>query len=305
MVMIRRNVKRRPGPPKSVKLLKEKDKMTEPAHHEHSRNREDRQVGARFRGLRAAVPVGAGRFFRGRFVAVPALVAVLAATGGWQGAQAAETGVRQPSMTVLGRAEVSVAPDLVRVAIGVGTEAKTAAEALTQNSSLVSGIISEAESLGIDKRKIATSRLLVQPVIAQRKSSARDVPEVVGYGVTNTITIEISPVGKAGQVIDRLVARGANRIDSITFDVSDAEERRDGTRTAAVKAARAKAELLAGAAGVRLGRVLDIREAGASEPVPRTRLAMRAAAAVPIEGGEAVLESQVEVTFEILEGSAP
>ncbi|MEJ1160438.1 SIMPL domain-containing protein [Prosthecomicrobium sp. N25] len=246
------------------------------------------------------------RFFSGSGSLATALAAVML-TGVLalrvQPAEAAEP--VSPSLTITGRGEVTAVPDVVRFTIGVATEARTAGEALAENSKAVSAVVAEAEALGIDKRKISTARLLVQPVYASRKVNGREVQEVSGYAVTNALSLEISPVAKAGSVIDRLVGKGANTIDSIAFEVSDADARLDEARTSAVKAARARAELYAAAAGVRLGRVLEIRETSREMPMPRMRPMASKAAAPPIEAGEATLGAEVDVTFEILQGSSP
>lgn len=218
-----------------------------------------------------------------------------------------------PRMVVVGRGSVTVVPDRVRITIGVVSQAATARDAIADNAKNASALIDEAVAAGVPRRDIATARLSLQPIMPAPKASSVSkaaaepgVPKPLGFEVSNTVTIQFGPVEKAGEVVDRLIGKGANRIEGLSFEVSDAEKRLDGARRAAVEAARAKAELYAAAAGVRLGRILEIGEGAVSVPGPRPLATMRMAAApTPIEAGETTLEAEVQLTFEILPGSAP
>lgn len=238
-------------------------------------------------------------------LAATALFIVFASTAWLQPApaRAQSDAVRteKPTLTATGTGSVVAVPDRVRIDIGVTTEAKTAAEALAENSRAVAALIAEAQAAGVERRAIATARLSIRPVTAQRKNAGRETSEVVGYAVTNALDIRIAPLERAGPLLDRLVSRGANTVENIDFEVSDEDKRRDGARTEAVKAARAKAELLAAAAGVRLGRILEIREGGAPAPRPVMAARVRSFAAAPIEAGETAIEAQVSITWELQE----
>jgi uncharacterized protein YggE len=102
-------------------------------------------------------------------------------------------------------------------------------------------------------------------------------------------------------VLDAAVADGANTLNGMTFGLADPEPAYNEARKEAVADARAKAELLALAAGVKLGPVLSISDAGAmTDPAPMYRDAV-SASPVPVVGGELGLIANVSVTFEIAE----
>ena len=104
-----------------------------------------------------------------------------------------------------------------------------------------------------------------------------------------------------GQFSISSCSRAETQVHGIAFEVSKADTLRNDARKAAIADARAKADLLAAAAGARVGRVLAIEEGGARAPQPRVyaagRAAMAKSAAPPIEAGSQRLDAHVSVTW--------
>ena len=108
-------------------------------------------------------------------------------------------------------------------------------------------------------------------------------------------------VSKLGAVLDAAITDGANTLNGISFELAEPRPVLDQARKAATEDARARAELLAAAAGVKLGRVLSISEGGGyGGPMPMFK-ADAASAPVPVEAGEIGLSAAVTVTFEIVQ----
>ena len=104
-------------------------------------------------------------------------------------------------------------------------------------------------------------------------------------------------VKRLGDVLDQAIALGANQINSIGFDVANAETLKDEARKQAMVNAKRRAELYATAAGVQLGQVLRISES-VTQAISRRPMAGRAmAASVPIEAGTRTLTVEVHVTY--------
>ncbi len=106
-----------------------------------------------------------------------------------------------------------------------------------------------------------------------------------------------------GPILDTLVQSGSNQINGIAFGIDEPKKVLDEARKKAVADARAKAELYAKAAGVALGRVVQISESSAvMPPVPMMRMAVEAAAqdaSVPIAAGQQTVSANVSITYEI------
>ena len=108
---------------------------------------------------------------------------------------------------------------------------------------------------------------------------------IVGYWVNNSLSITIRQLDTAGQVLQAAIEAGANSISGLTFTLGDPEPVKDSARALAVADARNRADVLADAAGVRVGKVLAIREVSLSlPPIFRGGAADEAASGqVPVE----------------------
>ncbi len=204
-----------------------------------------------------------------------------------------------PAISVTGEASISVPPDRAEIDAGVTTDAKTAREASDANNVAMGKVIAALKGSGIDEKDMQTSRISLQP----RYGPNRDTPApIIGYRASNRVTIRLKDVAKVANVIDTLVAAGANDIGNVNFMVSNASKLLDDAREKAVADARRKAEIYARAAGVALGAPLSVSEGGASGPVFRGKMAMpaaMAAAPTPIAQGEETLSVSVGVTWAI------
>ncbi|GGB35637.1 membrane protein [Roseibium aquae] len=208
-------------------------------------------------------------------------------------------------ITITGRGEVNVAPDMAVITTRVVTTGTTAPEALSQNSTDLSAVISQIKAAGIEERDIQTSGFSIYPRYDHSDNRNGNPPRIVGYEVANGVQVNIRNLEKLGDILTLVVASGANQIGGIQFDVSDPGSKLDEARTRAVADARHKAEVFAKAAGAELGTVMSISEAGATLPRPvgmRLEKAMMAADAAPIEAGESTLSASVTITWQLIGG---
>jgi hypothetical protein len=126
---------------------------------------------------------------------------------------------------------------------------------------------------------------------------------IVGYTVSNQVIAHVKNLKTVGPVLDTLVQSGSNNISGITFSIDDPKKVLNEARKKAVADAKAKAELYAEAAGVSLGRVVQISESSAiTPPVPMMRMAVETAAAdasVPIAAGQQTVSASVSIVYEL------
>lgn len=216
-----------------------------------------------------------------------ALMAVLALP--LAGPLAAQEAPRR--ITVTGEGRVEAAPDLATLTAGVQSEALTAAPALEATSTAMRAVFDALAAAGIAPADMQTSQLSVDPVWADDGSG-----RVRGYSASNLVTIRVRDVTQLGAVIDAVGAAGANRVFGVAFELAEPRAQLDAARERAVADARAKAELLAKAAGVTLGPVLSIREGGEPAPGPMFRAEM-ADAAPPVAEGVVGIEARVEIVY--------
>lgn len=230
-------------------------------------------------------------------VAAPATFAATAP------AMAAEAGQTAQTLSLTGEGTASAAPDQATVTSGVTSEGKTAREAVDANSKAMAALLDAFKKAGIQASDLQTSGFSVQPRYAQPKEGSSEAPHIDGYEVRNQVTARIRDLTKLGAVLDTAVSTGSNQIDGISFGVTDEAPVLDKAREAAVADAKRKAELIAKAAGVKLGRILAIAEPG-TDTGPRPMMAayaMDKRSAVPVEAGESEYTARVSVTWEIVQ----
>jgi uncharacterized protein YggE len=199
-------------------------------------------------------------------------------------------------ITVTGQASVAVAPDTAMIRIGVSSQGKTAREASDANAKRMTAVLAAIKASGIAERDIQTSRLSLQPQYDPNKGGTA---RLLGFQVTNQLSIRIHNIDHLPAILDRAIAAGANEMSGIAFIVSEQSKLLDQARDDAIADAKRKAELYAKAAGAKLGRVVAITEEGAPAP-PRPMQAMRAGA-VPVAPGEQTLRATVTVSYELVQ----
>jgi uncharacterized protein len=212
-------------------------------------------------------------------------------------AQMVQAETPAPRITVTAEGRVESAPDMATITLGVQTQAKTAAAALAENSARLAAVLGRLKAAGIAERDLQTSGLSLGPQLDYSRDG--QAPRVIGYEVSNLLTVRVRDLGLLGGVLDQAVSDGANTFHGLAFGLADPTAALDAARVAAVTEARRKAGMMAGAAGVKLGAVLDMAEQGGmmdQRPMFRGAVAMEASA-VPVQGGEVTYSVSVTVTW--------
>lgn len=205
----------------------------------------------------------------------------------------------ETTITLSGRGSVEQTPDIAMISVGVSVEAKTAAEAMAQQSTQMNGVFSAVKASGVADRDMQTGNISLNPVY-EYPNNAR--PRLTGYQATNTINVKVRDLKNLGKTLDAIVKGGGNTINGITFSVDKPEQHQNNARVAAIKDAAAKAELYAQAVGYKVKRIVTINEESfyPQPPMPvMMRMQDMAAEATPIAAGEVSLVQTVNVVFEL------
>lgn len=199
------------------------------------------------------------------------------------------------TISVTGTGHSAAAADRAVLTLSVVSDGATPREALDANNKSMQAVIDALKSLGYGVTDIQTSGLGLSPKYDNSGSEMK----LIGYTASNGIALKVKDVARLGEILDLTVTAGANRIDGLTFDVADKDKALSEARVAAMKDARAKADLMAGALGVAVGRPITVSESYSS-PQPVAMQTMNAAdASVPIASGQVGLEANVSVVFEL------
>lgn len=213
-----------------------------------------------------------------------------------------------PQLTVRGNATLQVPADQLQLQVGVVTEAKTAKQALQENTAKVQNIERALKTLGLGSKEYKTSRFQIQPRWSTRPSQyhGRWQPEIIGYQVNNSFSIKTRQLELGGKIIESCTRAGANTIDSIIFNLANPRTSRAQAITAATANARADANALASAAELKLGEVLKISLDNATTAPLRSRAmafeAETAKSSLPslnLSPGEVNVRASVSITYRV------
>ncbi len=225
---------------------------------------------------------------------------------GLSGAARANDNEPVPRIMVNGEGTAELVPDMALLQLSVTRDADTARQALDANSAAMAQVIKALREQGIAERDIQTSNFGIQPryVYPQPKAQGeREPPRIVGYTVRNGLDVRVRDLAKLGAIIDQSVTLGVNEGGNIMFTNDDPAAAIDKARASAVQDAAARAKTLASAAGVKLGRLLEISENSYNPgPAPMMRaemMASKAADAMPVAAGENSYQVTVSVSYAI------
>jgi uncharacterized protein len=162
------------------------------------------------------------------------------------------------SLSATGEAEA--VPDLATIMIGVETFGADAKAANDANSRKAAEIAKALEKFGVADRDIQTANLSLSRIDYGRRKGQ--------FQASNTLTVRLSDVPKAGEAVAAATTAGANVLSGPSLQIDDPEKANRGAYIAAYNAARTRAEAYAEAAGMKIERVLAIRDGGQSGGMP-------------------------------------
>jgi uncharacterized protein len=206
-----------------------------------------------------------------------------------------------PLIRVTGEATVTTKPDQARIDIGVVAEAKNAQAAATDNAQKLDAVLGELRKALGPEADIKTISYSLTPLYYYPKEGG--TPTITSYMATNVIQVKTNELSQVGKIIDTAAQSSANRIQSLQFTLKDEQAVYIQALREAVAKARAKAEAIASALGLKIVRVLSAEESGPpSRPVHAESMQMRAAAApvqTPVEPGTIEVRTTVTLAVEI------
>jgi uncharacterized protein YggE len=197
--------------------------------------------------------------------------------------------------------EATRVPDVAIISAGVITRAATARAALEQNAARMDRVRASLKRAGIADRDIQTSNISLNP---EYRYVQDQPPRLNGYTASNQVNVHFRDIAKSGDILDALVAEGANSINGPSLTIDKPDEALDEARTKALGVGRARAEIYARALGMRVVRLVSVSEGGGSYPVPPPMPVMMEARAqgniaTKIDPGEQKVQLTLAMVFEL------
>ncbi len=237
-----------------------------------------------------------------------ALIVILTYMGSATASDTPLSADKERTITVTGTGSVNVVPDIAKFSTGVVTEADTSSDAMAKNAPLMDAVVKAIKDAGIPDNDIKTSGITLEPVYNynSQPQGATDKPKIVGYRATNTVTVKVRDMSKVGTTIDAANNAGANRVNGVSFELSDelATDMYKQALTKAVSDGSDKAKTISTAAGAGSLTLKSITESGTYYPQPMFMEFAGAAdsakapmATTPVSPGEQKVQATVSMVY--------
>jgi uncharacterized protein YggE len=207
------------------------------------------------------------------------------------------------SIRVTGDAHVTAKPDRVQIDIGVSTRAAASQDAASQNARQVDAVLTAVRKAGGPTAVLKTVGYWLNPNYRFHPNGGE--PTIEGYTAQNVVQVTLDDLARIGSVIDAATQAGANHVQSIQFTLRDQEQVRAEALREAVTRARAQADVLAAALGLKVVRVLSVEESSPRVMPVRVFSGMTRAAAAeqapatPVEAGTLEVTANVTLAVEV------
>ncbi len=204
----------------------------------------------------------------------------------------------QKSISVSAQGVVKVMPDVAYVTVGVTTQDADMQVAQDNNGQMMNAMFEALKSAGLTDDDMRTSQYNAYPLY----NYSSGTNEIVSYEVNNQVVLTIRNIDRVGEIIDIAVTNGANMTHSISFGLLDEQSSYDDALKLAVEAAKAKAETLAEAGGVKITGTLQMTENTIGGQIYREyemAAAEDSSGATPISTGDLEIQASVTVVYEI------
>jgi len=198
------------------------------------------------------------------------------------------------SVEVYGQGKVYISPDVAYITLGYQNTDIDPQKAQDENAAKISKIIAAVKSAGIPDADIQTSQYSVNT------DYYSDGKSIKGFIVTNTASVTVRDVGKAGGIIKTGYDAGANLFYGIRFDLLKRQDAYLSALAIALDRAKEKAAKLASDSGRSLGAVISMRESQVSDSPyyysQYSNFAMAPAVSGGAGGAGTISSGQLEIT---------
>lgn len=209
------------------------------------------------------------------------------------------------TITITGQGKVIAIPDVGMIDVTVQSRGQSVAQVQTESTTKMNAINEYLKSFGVEKKDLKTTNYNLNPIYSYNPKDGKQ--NFDGYELTQTLSVKIRALDKAGDILGGVIDKGANNVSELRFTVDDSEALKAEARLKAIAQAKEKAQALAKAAGVKLGKVRAFNE-NSNNPTPYPTYYTRdmaagmmesKAIAPTVEAGSQEITVDVSISYEI------
>jgi uncharacterized protein len=168
------------------------------------------------------------------------------------------------TITVSGKGEVIVKPDIATVSFGVTAENIDVAKAQTESAKKINNVMDLLKEKGVDEKDIKTTNYNIYPrynyIQATTYYPYTGKQVLAGYVVSQTVEVKIRDISKAGEILSSVGVLGVTDVSGLSFKIDKQDEVKDQARDLAIEDAKAQAKVLAKGLGVKLVRITSFSD---------------------------------------------
>ena len=164
----------------------------------------------------------------------------------------------ETKITVSGTGETQVSADTAVISVGVSARDKDVMKAQQKVNEAIAAIREALKGQGVEEENINTDYMNIYAIY----DYDGEEEQVQAYNASTTLAVKVTDLDTVGLLIDEAIGAGANTLNGISFSAADTEAAKAASLKLAVEQARAKAEALAEAAGMKITGMEIITEGG-------------------------------------------
>jgi len=207
---------------------------------------------------------------------------------------------KQDFFRVEATGKATAIPTTAKLSLGITKTAPTLKDAQNQANTVMNKILADLKGIGVEEKQIKTTSYNVSP--SYDFSNGKQT--ITGYTVSQNIEVQVTPTDKANQITDFATAAGANLVGGIEFILDDQAQKQleEKARKEAIEKAKEKAQSLADAAGIKLGKIIDVQEWN-NQPIDYNPMGLSASeksveAPTQLSPGESSVSLTISLSYE-------
>ncbi|MGD8525826.1 MAG: SIMPL domain-containing protein [Thioalkalispiraceae bacterium] len=203
----------------------------------------------------------------------------------------------EAGIEVTGVAQVSVVPDLARFSFSINERGKVLTALKQDIDRKTADLVVLCKQLGIASKHISSSEVSIRPQYNYQTKA------FIGYEVSRHVKVTLQRLEKYPELVNGAIKSGITTIGSITLDINNRQQLERSALASAMETARQKAEILAKSSALRLGKVVNVKEAGGPVRLETFRFKEKAGGVSSVQGtfepGEISVTASVLVRYAI------
>ncbi len=216
------------------------------------------------------------------------------------------------TISVTGTGKSESVPDIAHISFGVQASAPAVADAQATATKQTNDALAAMKALGIADKDVQTTGYSITPQYKGNACAPGQICSmamtntIVGYQVSQNVTLTLRDTSKAGDVLQKLGTLGVQNVSGPDFTTDDDTSVDADARGKAIIDAKQKAQVLAKQLGVTLGDVTNFSENSGPYPIYDSMSMKTSGEAVPVAAPAPSLPAgqdqhtvTVQVTYEI------